>query len=218
MAAFRQKELRQIINHGLAVTDGMPLVWLCRSYGNRNAERVYGPDFMLALCRYGIDKKYRHFFYGGGPGTAEKLAASFRKKFPGILIAGTYTPSLLNCGEMEVVEVIDKINSAKPDIIWIGLGTPKQDFWLANHRKLLNAPVLAAVGAAFDFHSGRLPQAPAWMQKNGLEWFFRLLKEPRRLMARYFIYNPLFITCILMQITGLYRFEGKKRPCKKGTV
>jgi len=114
-------------------------------------------------------------------------------------------------GEMEELEIIDKINSAHPDIVWVGLGTPKQDFWVAQHRHLLDAPVLVAVGAAFDFFTGKVPQAPSWMQRCGLEWLFRLMCEPRRLAYRYLVYNPHFIMHVLMQISGLRQYSNQKR-------
>jgi N-acetylglucosaminyldiphosphoundecaprenol N-acetyl-beta-D-mannosaminyltransferase len=107
---------------------------------------------------------------------------------------------------MESQEVIATINHARPDVIWVGLGTPKQDIWVARHRHLLKAPVLAAVGAAFDFHAGAIKQAPIWMQRNGLEWVFRLFMEPRRLGFRYLVYNPLFVLCIGLQLTRLHKF------------
>ncbi len=206
MECFSRKELKQLINQGLVLTDGMPLVWLCRLLGKKKAERVYGPDLMLALCQYGTDKGFRHFFYGGTLGRAEQLADNLTQQFPGLIIVGTHSPGRLEIGEMETQTVINTINNLQPDVIWIGLGTPKQDIWMAKHRHLLNAPVLAAVGAAFDFHSGSIRQAPAWMQKNGLEWLFRLFMEPRRLGFRYLVYNPAFILSLILQFTKFHKF------------
>ena len=122
-------------------------------------------------------------------------------------MAGTYTPPYRPTAFQEESHILEQINQAKPDIIWVGLGTPKQDLWVANHRDQLTAPILIAVGAAFDFHTGRVPQAPKWMQRSGLEWLFRLLQEPRRLWHRYLVYNPLFILLILAQSLGLKKFS-----------
>ena len=200
-------ELKRLVNRsGLATPDGMPLVWLCHYYGEKNVTRVYGPDLLLSVCAHPTGKKYRHFFYGGAPGVADALAERLKHRFPELIVSGTYSPPMLAIGELEEPGTIAMINGSNADIMWVGLGTPKQDFWVAHHRPLLNAPVLVAVGAAFDFLTGRIPQAPILMQRNGLEWLFRLAKEPRRLAYRYLIYNPLFILHLLAQISGLRRY------------
>jgi N-acetylglucosaminyldiphosphoundecaprenol N-acetyl-beta-D-mannosaminyltransferase len=207
MECQKRPELKRIVNRsGMATPDGMPLVWLCHYFGAKNATRVYGPDLLLAVCADSTAKGYRHYLYGGAPGIAAALAKTLEQRFPGLMVAGTYSPPMLAVGQLEEPGTIDMINRANPDIVWVGLGTPKQDYWVARHRKLLNAPVLIAVGAAFDFLTGRIPQAPSWMQRNGLEWLYRLSKEPRRLAYRYLVYNPLFVLCILAQITGRRRY------------
>jgi N-acetylglucosaminyldiphosphoundecaprenol N-acetyl-beta-D-mannosaminyltransferase len=207
MECQRDPELKKIVNRsGIATPDGMPLVWLCHYYGAKNVTRVYGPDLLLSVCADSTTKGYRHFFYGGAPGVANALAERLKQQFPEMIVAGAYSPPVLAVGQIERPKTISTINEANPDIVWVGLGTPKQDFWVARHRPLLNAPVLVAVGAAFDFLTGRIPQAPPWMQRNGLEWLFRLATEPRRLAYRYLVYNPLFILYILAQISGLRRF------------
>jgi len=209
----KSRNVLKAVNGGTAVSDGMPLVWLCRYYGYKKAERIYGPDFMLAFCRYSATRGIRHFFYGGGPGIAQQLARKLSARFPGLVVAGSHTPGVLQPGEMESPDVIHRINACKPDIVWTGLGAPKQNLWVAQHREMLNAPVLAAVGAAFDFHTGRTPQAPAWMQRNGLEWLFRFIKEPRRLALRYLVNNPIFIILTLLQLSGLHTFcSQEKKP------
>lgn len=201
--------LRAFLNHAdLATPDGMPLVWFCRSQGCQGITRVYGPDLMLACCEQSLAKGYRHFFYGGAPGVAEKLAAALQSRYPGLQVAGIHTPPFRPVGAVEDHSIIEAINALQPDIIWVGLGTPKQDYWLARHRPLLDAPVLVAVGAAFDMLSGRIPQAPRWMQRSGLEWLFRLSKEPRRLAYRYLVYNPLFVIHACLQLSGLRQY-----PC-----
>ncbi|MCB0164766.1 MAG: WecB/TagA/CpsF family glycosyltransferase [Anaerolineae bacterium] len=205
----RQSEpVRRVVNQaGLATPDGMPLVWLGRLKSNLEVTRVYGPDLMLALCELSARYGYRQYFYGGREGVAELLAERLRTRFPDLQIAGTYCPPYRPLTYQEDACVIDQINQAAPDVIWVGLGAPKQDLWMAAHRDRLTAPVLIGVGAAFDFHTGRIPQAPKWMQRSGLEWFFRLLHEPRRLWYRYLVYNPLFILLTLVQSLGLKKFS-----------
>jgi len=208
MECQRDPALRRIYNRsGLTTPDGMPLVWLSRLSGFPSVERVYGPDLLLALCEHGLDRGYRHFFYGGEPGVAEALAARLRARFPGLQIVGTYTPPFRPLTPAEDAAVVATINAAGPDIVWVGLSTPKQDRWMAEHVGRLTAPVLIGVGAAFDFHSGRKRQAPRWMQRSGLEWLFRLSQEPRRLWRRYLIYNPLFVALVLLQWSGLRRYS-----------
>lgn len=194
MECQRSASLRQTVNAaGLRTPDGMPLVWLSRRAGHHHVSRVYGPDLMLELCQRSGTTGHRHFFYGGGPGVAERLVDRLTEQSPDLEVAGIHTPGMLANGELEARKTIDKINASRPDIVWVGLGAPKQDWWVANHRSLLDAPVLIAVGAAFDFHSGAIKQAPGWMQRNGLEWLFRLSQDPRRLWRRYILDNSRFV-------------------------
>jgi N-acetylglucosaminyldiphosphoundecaprenol N-acetyl-beta-D-mannosaminyltransferase len=207
MECLRDPRLRNIINQAdLAAPDGMPLVWLCRFHGHKGVTRVYGPDLMFAFCEHSVAGGYRHFFYGGSPGVAEKLAITLQERYPGLQVAGTHAPPFRPVGAIEEGAVIQAINKLQPDVIWVGLGTPKQDYWLAQHRSMLDAPVLAAVGAAFDMLSGTIPQAPRWMQRCGLEWLFRLYQEPNRLAHRYLVYNPLFVMHAFLQLTGLRKY------------
>jgi N-acetylglucosaminyldiphosphoundecaprenol N-acetyl-beta-D-mannosaminyltransferase len=209
MECQRAPTLRDIVNHsGLSTPDGMPLVWLTRWHGHRSAARVYGPDLMLTLCDRSQTTGHRHFFYGGAPGVAERLTTRLQQRFPALVIAGRHTPPFRPADTAETSDVIEAINAARPDIVWVGLGTPKQDYWIARHRAVLEAPVLIAIGAAFDFHAGLLPQAPVWMQHLGLEWLFRLVHEPRRLGYRYLVYNPRFVANALLQVTRLRRFPA----------
>lgn len=211
MECHQNPVLRNIVNNsGMSTSDGMPLVWLCRYHGHKEATRVYGPDLMLSFCEHSVSRGYRHFFYGGADGVAPELAEELERRYPGLQVAGTHSPPFRAADEREDPEVIERINSTKPDIVWVGLGTPKQDFWVARHRHVLDAPILVAVGAAFDMHTGRLPQAPVWMQRSGLEWLFRLMCEPRRLAYRYLVYNPLFVMHVLAQIGGLRRYTDQK--------
>ncbi|MEI7770042.1 MAG: WecB/TagA/CpsF family glycosyltransferase [Chloroflexales bacterium] len=199
LECHRAPELAAIMNAaGIAAPDGMPLVWLGRMRGH-SVDRVYGPDVMLATCDRGQASGQRHYFYGGAPGVAERLAERMRSRFPQLQVAGTYTPPFRPLTAAEEQAVAAQINASGPDIVWVGLGTPKQDYWVARFRPLLNAPVLIAVGAAFDFHTGRVRQAPRWMQRSGLEWLFRLSQDPRRLWRRYLLGNPTFLVLIARQ-------------------
>lgn len=208
MEARRSPGLRRILNSAdLAGPDGMPLVWLARRAGLRTAGRVYGPDFMLALCKAGVDRQLKHFFYGGRPGVANTLKDALERKIPELQVVGTWSPEFRPAGAIEQDDVLARIDQSGADVVWVGLGTPKQDLWLANHRSRLQAPLITAVGAAFDFHAGLVPQAPGWMQQRGLEWLFRLAQEPGRLWHRYLVYNPWFILCIVLQMTGVRRYQ-----------
>ena len=194
----RDEVYRKIVNSaGMVTPDGMPLVWLAKRSGKKNIERTYGPDLLLAFCRYGCLRGYRHFFYGGSEETNKKLIVQLKDVCPTIYIAGTFAPGFLKVGEKEKDQVIDQINQAKPDILWVGLGSPKQDHWMSLHRPLLNVPVIAGVGAAFDFVAGVKQQAPRWMQRSGLEWLFRLCCEPQRLWKRYLLGNPYFLYLLM---------------------
>lgn len=203
------EEYRKVVNAAAMVTpDGMPIVWVARLKGSKQVERVYGPDLMRKVCEEGQGKGYRHYFYGGSEDTLEKLKRKIREQCPKINIAGNYSPSFVKKAELEKQEILDKINESKVDVLWVGLGSPKQDFWMALHRNKLNVPVMIGVGAAFDFLAGTKPQAPRWMQRSGLEWFFRLLCEPKRLWKRYLIGNTKFIFYL---ITDFFKILGKKK-------
>lgn len=200
VASQRDPELVRIHNRaGLVTPDGMPLVWCGRYAGARQMERVYGPDLMLEVCGRSTANGLRHFLYGAGEGVADELAANLRERFPGIEIAGTYSPPYRDLTEEEIQETVRMINSVEPDIVWVGLSTPKQERWMSRFRPLLDSPVLIGVGAAFDMHAGRVPQAPIWMQRSGLEWLFRLYTEPRRLWRRYLTSIPRFIVQIALR-------------------
>lgn len=198
------ERLRKIYNGaGMVTPDGMPIAWISRLMGYRHVDRVYGPDLMMALCERSLNRGYRHFLYGGWPpDVVEKLALRLKNRFPGIQIVGAYCPPFRPVTLEEDATIVETINATRPDIVWIGLGAPKQDFWAESHVGRVAAPVLIGVGAAFDFHSGTKPQAPRWMMRAGLEWFFRLLTEPRRLGPRYLMDNPVFLWNILRQALG----------------
>lgn len=197
---------KQILNSAdLVVADGMPLVWLGRRHGYAMHRRVYGPELMETFCRK-TGPLYQHYFYGGGPGVADSLAESLRERFH-IVVAGTYSPPFRDLSEEEDKVLVDRVHEAAPDVLWVGLGTPKQERWMYEHRTRLRVPVLLGVGAAFDLNSGRLRQAPEWMRENGLEWLFRLLVEPRRLWKRYLVTIPSAIWSISLEMVHLRKFE-----------
>jgi N-acetylglucosaminyldiphosphoundecaprenol N-acetyl-beta-D-mannosaminyltransferase len=160
---------------------------------------------MHACCARSVDKGYRHFLYGGDEALVAALAAQLRQRYPGIRIVGTYAPPFRPLTPTEDAAVVRTINDAAPDIVWVGLSTPKQERWMAAHTGRVGAPVLIGVGAAFDFHAGLKRQAPRWMQRSGLEWLFRLASEPRRLWRRYLLNNPLFVGLLLAQALGWKR-------------
>jgi N-acetylglucosaminyldiphosphoundecaprenol N-acetyl-beta-D-mannosaminyltransferase len=209
MLAQKDAAFRRILNEAFLCTpDGMPMVWMGRLRGHREMSRVYGPDLMLAVCAWSEKNPCRHFFYGGVPGVAEMLAEKLRAKFPKLEVVGTYTPPFRPLNPEEEKELQEMVLAAKPDILWVGLSTPKQEYFMAEFLPKLDATLMIGVGAAFDFHSGRVKQAPRWMQRSGLEWFYRLCQEPRRLAKRYFKNNPLFALKCLAQLTGLKKFPN----------
>lgn len=181
------------LNATLSLPDGMPVVWLLRLKGHAIRERVYGPDLMLLLCAEAAKLGWRCFLYGGAPGVPEQLKRVLEARFPGINIVGTYSPPFRPLTPEEDAQICRMINAAKPDILWVGLGSPKQDMWMYEHRDKLDVSVMHGVGAAFDFLTGRVKQAPRWMMNMGLEWFWRLMIEPRRLWKRYTITNAKFL-------------------------
>ena len=193
--ARRDPQVRQAFRGAeLTVPDGMPIVWALRSLGADIEDRVYGPDLMLKLCGRSAAGGLRHFLYGGRDRDATvALAAALHERFPGISIAGSWTPPYRDLTAAEETEVVELIDGSSADIVWVGTGSPRQEKWMAAMRPRLRAPVLVGVGAAFDFHAGLVAQEPRWMQRSGLEWAYRLRREPRRLAPRYLRDNPTFL-------------------------
>jgi N-acetylglucosaminyldiphosphoundecaprenol N-acetyl-beta-D-mannosaminyltransferase len=193
-------ELLKIYNSsGLTVPDGMPLVWIGWLKGFSYMDRVYGPDLMLKLCKISVDKEFSHFLYGGEQGVAEELKRCLMQNFPGINIVGTYTPPFRELNLHEEEELSRQVAMVKPDIFWVGLSTTKQEKFIKEYLHKLDTKVMLAVGAAFDFHSGRIKEPPQWVKRMGLQWLHRLMTEPRRLWRRYLFNNPLFLLKILRQ-------------------
>lgn len=200
MESQQDAELLEIhARAGLVVPDGMPLVWLSHLAGRAQVRRVYGPDLMLNACAQSVAHGWRHYFFGGMPGVAEHLASVLSARFPGLVVAGTGCPPFASRSDEEFAAELATIEATRPDIVWVGMSTPKQERWMARARPHLSAPVLLAVGAAFDFNAGLKRQAPRWMQGAGLEWLFRLATEPRRLGRRYLVNNSRFVWSLARQ-------------------
>jgi N-acetylglucosaminyldiphosphoundecaprenol N-acetyl-beta-D-mannosaminyltransferase len=196
-----------VVEASLVVADGIPVVWLGRLRGYNLRRRVYGPELMLQFCEETALAGFRHYLLGGAPGVPEQLARALDKTCPGIGIVGTHSPPFRPTTPEEDAAIIENINRAAPDVLWVGLGTPKQEMWMYRHRDKLRVPVMIGVGAAFDFLSSRKRQAPVWMQDRGLEWFFRLMQEPRRLWKRYLVGGSEFGFLVALELLGLRRFE-----------
>lgn len=205
MDCFQDHTLYPLFNSsGMTTPDGMSMAWILKLKGYQHVERVAGSDMMREILAYSVQKKWKHYFYGGAPGIPEKLAQNFKSIYPELEIAGTYSPPFRNLRLDEEQEILAQINDSQPDIVWVGISSPKQERWMAKHLSTLSASVLVGVGAAFDFLSGEKQRAPLWMQRIGMEWFYRFLTEPKRLWPRYRQY-PLFVVLALAQVLGLWK-------------
>ncbi len=211
MAARELPALMAALNHPAALTapDGMPLVWAMRSWGEKIRTRVYGPDFFERCLAAPVDHGFKHFFYGSTDDTLAKLKAAAATRFPNAQIAGMHAPPFRALDANEEDEVARMINASGATILWVALGAPKQELWIARMADKLTCPALVAVGAGFDFIAGTVKQAPDWMQDHGLEWLYRFIQEPRRLWWRYCYYNPLFIARVLWERLRGGREEGE---------
>lgn len=208
MESYGDPNLRAILNRAfLCVPDGMPTVWVGRTQGHRNMQRVYGPDYMMEMCRRSVHRGYRHFLYGGAPGVAQLLKTRLQARMPGLQITGTYTPPFGPLNTEQESELIEMVAQQQPDIIWVGLSTPKQERFMSQYLSRLDVKLMAGVGAAFDLHAGLRTDAPGWMKRCGLQWLYRLHQEPRRLAGRYLKHNPRFIWEICRQMAGRKGFE-----------
>jgi len=201
-------EFCRILNRSLLTTpDGMPMVWAgwLAGYKRDQMDRVYGPDLMLAVLERSSKEGWTHFFYGGAPGVAEELRQRMEQRFPGLKVVGTYCPPFRPLNEQEEAELVETVARVRPDFFWVGLSTPKQERFMDRYLPRLETKVMLGVGAAFDFHTGRVRQAPRWVQRIGMEWFFRLCSEPRRLWRRYLRNNPLFLWYVFCHVVGIRR-------------
>lgn len=202
------RSYRNILNSAFLTTpDGMPTVWLGKYHGFRDMGRVYGPRLMLGLCNNSVAKGYRHFFYGGRPGIAEKLKAELTRKYPGLQIVGTYTPPFRPLTPEEETDLISQVQASGANVLWCGLGTPKQERFMVSHLDRLPVQLMIGVGAAFDILSGTTREAPEWVLRTGLTSIFRVCQEPRRLWKRYLLNNPRFMWLTFLQLSGIRRFE-----------
>ncbi|MBN1972126.1 MAG: WecB/TagA/CpsF family glycosyltransferase [Sedimentisphaerales bacterium] len=199
MMCIRDSEMRKATEMAtMTLPDGIGIIIAAFLLGYQHSGRATGPMLMLKLCDWGRQKGYRHFFYGGAEGVVEKLSDRLLNIYPGLKVAGTYCPPFGHISREENEEIIYKINSAKPDIVWIGLGAPKQEKWMAEHLGHVKAAAMIGVGAAFDFHSGNVKWAPEWIRKYGLEWAYRFIKEPKRMFKRN-LDSPIFLVKVIQQ-------------------
>jgi N-acetylglucosaminyldiphosphoundecaprenol N-acetyl-beta-D-mannosaminyltransferase len=201
MAAQEDPGLRQaVVSADFTVADGQPLVWALKALGHDVSDRVYGPELMDRACARAAQTGQRFYLYGGrNQGALAQLARVLRLRHPGLQIVGGHVPPFRELTDAEEDAIAADIRRSGADVVWVGIGVPKQEKWMARMRHRVPAPVFVGVGAAFDFHAGLIPQAPAWMQRLGLEWLFRLVQEPRRLWRRYLRYNPRFVVGFVRQ-------------------
>jgi N-acetylglucosaminyldiphosphoundecaprenol N-acetyl-beta-D-mannosaminyltransferase len=208
MEAQKNCRFRHTLNQSLLTTpDGMPTVWVGRVAGHKEMGRVFGPDLMLNLCRGSVSHGFTHFLYGGNTGVAQDLKYNLQARFPGLQVVGTYTPPFSPLSMEEHLELVRHINRLKPDIIWVGLSTPKQERFMAEYLPKLNTSLMLGVGAAFDLHTGRMTDSPEWVKRSGMQWAHRLVQDPRRLWKRYLVNNPKFLMAISAQLMGLRQYQ-----------
>lgn len=201
MAALRKADL--------VVPDGTPLTWVGRLRGNEHINRVCGPDLLLAACERSLEAGWSHYFYGGAEGVADDLARTLKQRYPGIRIAGAESPPFRTLNQDETAAMCNRVRRSGADIMWIGLGCPKQEIWMHDHVGRLDGIILVGVGAAFDFHTGRVSRAPRWMRNSGLEWVHRLASEPKRLWRRYCYHAPHFVLLSMKETFWPTRAAGR---------
>jgi len=208
MESQRDPCIRSIINNSLlTIPDGRPMMWVGQLTGHRRMTQVTGPDFMLAVCKASVQLGYTHFLYGGKPGIAEELKQCLERKFSGIRVVGTYTPPFRPLSHVEEQELLDRVSDSRPDIIWVGISTPRQECFMAEYLHRLDTKIMVGVGAAFDLHTGHLKDSPQWVKAAGLQWFHRLLQEPARLWKRYLVNVTTFLWNITLQMLRLKTFN-----------
>jgi len=208
MEAQKDPKFRSILNQSLLTTpDGMPTVWVGKLQGFAQIDRVFGPDLMARICCLSEKKGYTHFLYGGARGTAEMLRSCLLAQYPALRITGTYTPPFRALNRQEEQELVGIVARARPDVLWVGLSTPKQERFMADYLGKLQTRLMIGVGAAFDFHTGRIKDAPQWLKRAGLQWAHRLWQDPRRLFRRYLVNNSAFLLSAALQLSGLRKYN-----------
>jgi N-acetylglucosaminyldiphosphoundecaprenol N-acetyl-beta-D-mannosaminyltransferase len=211
MEAQADPDLQRILNHAfINAPDGMPMSWVGRFQGFNKMDRVFGPDFMTSLCKLSVDRNYRHFLYGGESGVAELLKEKLENRFPGLQIVGTYTPPFSDLTTQEEEEIFSQLQELRPHILWVGLSTPKQERFMARYIDRLQVPLMVGVGAAFDYHTGRINDCSDWIKRAGLQWLHRLLQDPGRLWKRYLRNNPAFLWRITLQLCKLKHYPASR--------
>jgi len=211
MEAQRNERFRNVLNGAFLCTpDGMPMVWMSHIEGRRAVSRVYGPDLMLEVLEKSQGLGVKQFLYGGHNGTGDLLRRKLLERFPKLEIVGMYEPPFRPLNAEEEAALVAQVKQARPDIIWVGISTPKQEFFMSEYLPKLDTVLMVGVGAAFDIFAGLKRQAPRWMQRSGLEWFFRLCQNPRRLGPRYLRNNPDFAWRAAMQLAGLRKYPLNK--------
>jgi len=206
--SHKNRDFKSILNSAdLWVPDGIAPVWVARMKGIKDGDRTPGADIMRAFFQTANRKGYRSFFYGDTQETLDALKSRLEEKYPGHVIAGMYSPPFRSLTREEDEEIVKMINDAAPDILWVGLGLLKQDRWICEHKDRLQVPVALGVGAALGFHSEKVKRVPEWIGKNGLEWVWRFIQEPRKLWRRDLIDGPRFIWHVMLELTGLRKYE-----------
>lgn len=213
MEAQRDEGLRRVMNNAvLNAPDGMPLSWVGRMQGFAEMDCVTGPEFMTRMCGIAAERGYRIFLYGGNPGVAELLSERLQARFSGLRVVGTWTPPFRRLNAEEEEQMLAAVWRTRPHIMWVGLSTPTQERFMARYVQSLQVPLLVGVGAAFDYHTGRLRDCSRWVKRAGLQWLHRLAQDPRRLAPRYLKNNPTFLWRIALQFAGM-RPEAKDEEC-----
>jgi N-acetylglucosaminyldiphosphoundecaprenol N-acetyl-beta-D-mannosaminyltransferase len=211
MEARKNPALRRILNSSLLSTpDGMPMVWVARMQGFTRIRRVFGPDLMRRICEISAREGQTHFLYGGKAGAVGELKEALHRQYPGVRVVGAYTPPFRPLDASEERELTELVARLKPDIFWVGLSTPKQEQFMARYSPILETRLMVGVGAAFDYLTGSIRDAPDWVKTAGLQWLHRLVQEPRRLWKRYLVNNPRFIWEIALQLTRMRTYPIEK--------
>ncbi len=210
VSALNDSLLRRIYNTAdIAGIDGTPFLHWARLFYRKEADRFYAPDLMLEIASRAKDKGYTFFLYGGYPGAGDRMEAYLEERFEGVKIVGKYSPPFRPLTDEEDQRVCEIINAAKPDFVWVGLGAPKQEIWIHEHREKIRGSVIIGAGATFDFFSGKIKQAPKWVRDSGFEWLYRLTQDFRRLWKRYTVSNIIFLGAFALQLLGLLKFDHK---------